>query len=66
MRSQALEALRVQLHNGYFTERQLARLAKLSQPQVHNLLKGKRKAHIETLDKLLAAARIDRTGKLLD
>lgn len=37
-----LASLRMLLSNGEMTERRLARLTGISQPHVHNVLKGKR------------------------
>jgi len=59
LRRLALQAIRLRVANGYFSERQLARLARLSQPQVHNVLKGKRAASFRTIDRLCAAAAVD-------
>ena len=40
--------------NGEFTERGLARILGVSQPQIHNVLKGARKLHVDLADRLLA------------
>jgi plasmid maintenance system antidote protein VapI len=50
-----IRALKVKLNNGEFTERGLARLTGISQPQVHNLLKGARKLSPESADIILEA-----------
>jgi hypothetical protein len=42
------------IQNGDFTERGLARLIGISQPQVHNVLKGARKLRPEVADRLIA------------
>lgn len=39
--------------NGEFTERGLARILGISQPQIHNVLKGARKLHGDLGDRLL-------------
>ena len=41
------------ISNGEFTERGLARMVGVSQPQIHNVLKGKRKLSPELADRLL-------------
>jgi plasmid maintenance system antidote protein VapI len=41
--------------NGEFTERGLAKLLGISQPQIHNVLKGARKLGLELADRLLWA-----------
>ena len=48
-----LDILRNRINNGEFTERGLARLVGISQPQVHNVLKGVRKLNAHTADLLL-------------
>jgi transcriptional regulator with XRE-family HTH domain len=42
------------IQNGEFSERSLARQLGLSQPQLHNVLKGARKLHVTLADSLLA------------
>jgi transcriptional regulator with XRE-family HTH domain len=42
------------IHNGEFSERSLARQLGLSQPQLHNVLKGARKLQAALADSLLA------------
>jgi hypothetical protein len=42
------------IRNGEFTERGLARILGISQPQIHNVLKGARKLRSELADLLLA------------
>lgn len=41
------------IRNGEFTERGLARILEISQPQMHNVLKGQRKLHCELADVML-------------
>jgi hypothetical protein len=41
------------IHNGEFTERGLARLIGISQPHVHNVLKGVRNLSAEILESIL-------------
>jgi plasmid maintenance system antidote protein VapI len=42
------------ISNGDFSERGLARILRISQPQIHNVLKGARKLTPELADRLLA------------
>jgi transcriptional regulator with XRE-family HTH domain len=58
LQSRLIQSLRSKLDNGEFTERGLSRLTGISQPQVHNLLKGARKLSPESADLLLAAAHL--------
>jgi transcriptional regulator with XRE-family HTH domain len=48
-----LAYVRDRIHNGEFTERGLARLIGISQPHVHNVLKGVRNLSAEILDSIL-------------
>jgi transcriptional regulator with XRE-family HTH domain len=48
-----LGSLRLRIQSGQATERSLARLAGLSQPHLHNVLKGKRLLSIDMADKIL-------------
>src|SRR3954470_292565 len=59
LRLRVLAAIRQKINNGALTERGLARLSRLSQPCVHNVLKGERPGSLETLDRLLKATRLD-------
>ncbi len=52
------EHLRSRLQSGEITERRLARLAGLSQPHVHNVLKGVRGLSNELADQILRQLRI--------
>ncbi|MGH9640704.1 MAG: hypothetical protein ACRD3Y_11620, partial [Bryobacteraceae bacterium] len=45
--------IRRRISNGEFTERGLARMAGISQPQVHNFLKGARRLSPEFADRLM-------------
>jgi hypothetical protein len=49
-----LDEVRGRIRNGEFTERGLARLAGISQPHLHNLLKGVRELTSASADSLLA------------
>jgi transcriptional regulator with XRE-family HTH domain len=53
-----IQTLKRKLDNGEFTERGLARLSGISQPQVHNLLKGARRLSPESADILLGAIKL--------
>jgi transcriptional regulator with XRE-family HTH domain len=48
-----LDNLRRRVQSGEATERSLARLAGLSQPHLHNVLKGKRLLSMDMADKIL-------------
>jgi transcriptional regulator with XRE-family HTH domain len=54
-----IEHLRQRIRSGELTERGLARLAGVSQPHVHNVLKGKRIFSPETADMILHVLRLD-------
>jgi transcriptional regulator with XRE-family HTH domain len=54
-----IENLRDRIRSGELTERRLARLAGISQPHVHNVLKGKRIFSLETADLILNVLRLD-------
>ncbi|MEJ7605799.1 MAG: helix-turn-helix transcriptional regulator [Bryobacteraceae bacterium] len=48
-----LDALRARIRNGELTERGLARLTGVSQPHVHNVLKGTRILSLDLADRIL-------------
>ena len=48
-----LVELRTQIHNGHLTERGMARLTGVSQPHIHNVLKGVRNLSPQIADRLL-------------
>lgn len=54
------------IKNGDFTERGLARILGISQPQLHNVLKGARKLHPDLADRLMAKFGIDVRDLLLE
>lgn len=54
-----IEHLRRRIRSGELTERRLARLAGISQPHVHNVLKGKRLLSTELADTILEVLRLD-------
>jgi transcriptional regulator with XRE-family HTH domain len=54
-----VEHLRERVRSGDITERGLARLTGLSQPHIHNVLKGKRILSMITADHVLRALKLD-------
>jgi len=54
-----IEHLRERIRTGELTERRLARMAGISQPHVHNVLKGKRIFSLQTADLLLHVLHLD-------
>ena len=54
-----LEELRQRVRSGAATERGLARLSGISQPHLHNVLKGKRKLSLGKADVVLHRVQID-------
>jgi hypothetical protein len=61
-----IEDVRRRLHNGEFTERGLARQLGVSQPHIHNVLKGHRVLTPEIGDALLAGLGLDLLELLTD
>ena len=53
LQGRLLRLLSSRIDNGEFTERGLARLIGVSQPQLHNVLKGKRRLQTELADRIL-------------
>jgi plasmid maintenance system antidote protein VapI len=51
--------LRQRIHRGEITERSLARITGISQPHLHNVLKGKRLFSIEMADRILSHLQLD-------
>jgi transcriptional regulator with XRE-family HTH domain len=51
--------LRERVHRGEITERGLARATGVSQPHIHNVLKGKRHLSPDTADEILRYLRLD-------
>jgi transcriptional regulator with XRE-family HTH domain len=54
-----LEELRRRVRSGEATERGLARVCGISQPHLHNVLKGKRVLSVEKADMVLERLQID-------
>ena len=59
-----IDEARARIRNGEITERSLARMAGVSQPHVHNLLKGRRELSRASADRLLKAMRLSVTDLL--
>ena len=55
LESRLIKLVNARIQNGEFTERGLAKLVGISQPQIHNVLKGVRKLHVDLADRLLRA-----------
>jgi transcriptional regulator with XRE-family HTH domain len=53
LQERLVRLVRRRISNGEFTERGLARIAGISQPQIHNFLKGARKLSPEFADRLM-------------
>lgn len=51
--------LQERVRSGQITERQLARITGISQPHIHNVLKGVRFLSVTTADQILRELRID-------
>jgi plasmid maintenance system antidote protein VapI len=51
--------LRERVHSGDVTERGLARITQVSQPHIHNVLKGKRFLSTDMADQVLQHLKID-------
>jgi len=54
-----IQNLKERIASGELTERRLARLAGISQPHVHNVLKGKRIFSLQMADLILHVLRMD-------
>ena len=54
LKQRLLQLTNRRIRNGEFTERGLARILGLSQPQVHNVLKGARRLSSDTADLLMS------------
>jgi hypothetical protein len=59
LRDRLVAHLRERVCSGELTERGLARLSGVSQPHIHNVLKGKRVLSLEMSDAVLRQLRID-------
>lgn len=59
LQQRLLDVLRQRLRSGEATERGLARDTGMSQPHLHNVLKGRRLLSIEKADEVLRRLRLD-------
>jgi transcriptional regulator with XRE-family HTH domain len=59
LRTRLLDHLRSRISGGEATERGLARLAGISQPHLHHVLKGKRLLSLERADEILRRLNLD-------
>ncbi|MGO9011350.1 MAG: XRE family transcriptional regulator [Bryobacteraceae bacterium] len=59
LQSRLISTLRERIRSGELTERGAARLTGLSQPHIHNVLKGKRSLSADAADTILLAVRLD-------
>jgi predicted transcriptional regulator len=59
LQQRLLEELRQRVRSGAVTERGLARVAGISQPHLHNVLKGKRLLSMEKADEVLRHLQMD-------
>ena len=59
LQQRLLEELRQRVRSGAATERGLARLSGISQPHLHNVLKGKRLLSMEKADEVFRRLDID-------
>ena len=53
LQARLIRFVNLRIENGDFTERGLARILGISQPQVHNVLKGARKLKPEVADHIM-------------
>lgn len=58
---QLISLMQAKVRSGEVTERALARSIGLSQPHIHNVLKGKRSLSLDTADAILQRLRVDLT-----
>jgi transcriptional regulator with XRE-family HTH domain len=59
LQQRLLDRLRQRIRSGEATERGLARIAGVSQPHLHNVLKGKRLLSVEMADEILRNLGLD-------
>jgi transcriptional regulator with XRE-family HTH domain len=53
LKTRLITTVNARILNGEFTERGLARILGISQPQIHNVLKGARRLSVDVADRLL-------------
>jgi len=66
LQTRLLNEVRTRVKNGEMTERSLARLSGISQPHIHNVLKGTRLLSFEGSDRLLRRLQIELADLLLE
>jgi transcriptional regulator with XRE-family HTH domain len=66
LRFRLLGAIKQRISNGEFTERGLARLTGISQPQIHKALRGDRNPSPNKLDRMCKAAGIRISASIED
>lgn len=59
LQSELIQYVRASIRKGEVTERALARASGISQPHLHNVLKGKRALSLEKADRILAYFELD-------
>jgi predicted transcriptional regulator len=59
LRQRLIEDLRRRVRSGELTERRLARQTGISQPHIHQVLKGKRVLSTQKADEILSHLRLD-------
>jgi transcriptional regulator with XRE-family HTH domain len=59
LESRLVSMVRERIRSGELTERGTARLTGLSQPHIHNVLKGKRSLSMDAADTILTALRME-------
>jgi hypothetical protein len=59
LQTRLIRCVNARIQNGDFTERGLARVLGISQPQIHNVLKGARKLKSELADRLISKLEIN-------
>jgi transcriptional regulator with XRE-family HTH domain len=59
LQGRLVDFLRERVRSGEITERSLARTTGVSQPHIHNVLKGKRYLSLETADEILRQIHLD-------
>lgn len=64
LQARLIQLVNTRIQNGDFTERGLARILGISQPQIHNVLKGARTLKPDLADRLLEKLSMDVTDLL--
>ena len=59
LHARLIEHLKETIHSGEVTERGLARITGISQPHIHNVLKGKRLLSSQMADEVLRKLHVD-------